>query len=258
MILYFVGQRASATTCPQNFSSLGSEASSSVPSLDKLLNAMVEMDWRLEIAKQKILKNPVHRGVMPPELLQSYKKVEALMDKLAALSEADTQGRIALAHDIDALRTEIYHATSPEIAVGRANSVAAELHLEKLFSDLPDLHAMEPNHSYLVPGAVGMRRVRFTPQVLQELLNRKLDDRIRQAFFQAIKNGITGDVGTRGIKLMKTSDKVSFAEVKTVGFGGNYRVYGCVEGDSLVFYFFGTHMESANDPQRVKLKTLCK
>jgi hypothetical protein len=48
---------------------------------------------------------------------------------------------------------------------------------------------------------------------------------------------------------MKTSDKVTFAEVKPISAStGRYRLYGCVKDGVIVFQFLGEHMVSANGP----------
>ena len=70
--------------------------------------------------------------------------------------------------------------------------------------------------------------VSFTRDVLDQILNKKTSEHFRKYWWRALSKGITRGNTKNGIKIMKTSDGVVFAQIKSVGFSGSKRVYGVV------------------------------
>jgi len=235
------------------------------PPLDQMMDQLSALDSKLTTIKQKTLKLG---KANTPELQQELAKREAaseeLLEELSQASPDDLVKRAELAKKLKSLDEQIEMTadtvfnTAP-ISSSRSpiSAAPASLHIDSV----TELAKVQPTVPYQVPNSNGKNvEVVFTPNVIKDLQSSKLDARVSEALLQALKNGIVGANSQRGIKLMKTSEKIAFAEVKTIGgVAGDFRIFGCIEeSGKIVLYFIGRDLVGNNDPQRMRLKSLCK
>jgi hypothetical protein len=222
-------------------------AHSAQVSIDELLQKLTDLDSRLS----SILPRPDQAS----HVHSLRQKIDASFEKLSQLSESDTAEKEALTQEISHLKGEIHSLEiQPPPAHAAATSEVVDL------DQLSDMSQISAHGTYRIPNGHGKpAQVRFTEGVIKELNSKRVNERVRETLFQALLNGIVPASGLRGVKLMKTLEKIPFVEVKTIGgTAGNYRIYGCIDHGEILLHFLGEHMKSHNDPQRLRLKSLCK
>lgn len=204
-------------------------------------------------------------GLWHVKLQEDEAALTQLFENLSKTDEADVIGKAGLSKQISTLRDDLRRLRS-DLSRERATATAARAGAspasvppaKQHAASLAGFEEVRPNAPYLVPAGEGRSmEVVFTEGLLKDLLHRKVDSKTRETLLQAVKNGIVGLTQQRGIKLMKTFDKTPFAEVKAVG-GFDFRIFGCVEGGRVILHFLGRDMTSGNDPQRQKIKALCR
>jgi len=124
---------------------------------------------------------------------------------------------------------------------------------ESVASDVAFLESfelIEANKTYEVIGS-GERALRFsfTSSALNEILDNRVTEVQRSAWLKALKKGIVGGSNQNGIKLMKTSNRTFFAEIKAIGrSSGSKRIYGLqLEDGSVEFMFVAGNAQSGAD-----------
>jgi hypothetical protein len=270
------GPPVTGGACPVGF--LGDELATiktQVPAegihdLDSGLEAIAQLESAVQNLRQKIARRGgAETAALYARLDAIEAKVNVLIDELGAITIGNKE---AFANVENQLRTAGKELGAIDEALeAAAKKAATPVPRTKSQPGMPQQPASTPIANvtsfgeikagtvYEIPGGSGTtRQVIFSEEVVRDMNLKGVDPRAGDVVVQALKNGVVGERGSRGVKIMKTHGSTTFAEVKSIGGStGEMRIFGCVDGARIILMFVGTDMKSSNDPQRNKLIKLC-
>lgn len=236
--------------------------------IEAALNEISLLDEAIENLKQQSYEHvrSSATAMIQSELNEEAGSLNGLLDELSA--PIGTSGLQVLHAKIEALKTKFNHTQDLFSAAKAAQELAPSSKqletqsIEKILSidTLQDIRQANVDTIYSIPGGeMPIVKVLFTEKVIKDLGNLRVTDAVRKDLLKALANGLASTRFQRGVKILKLFDGTRFAEVKTIGGeSGEFRIFGCFENGKVTLHFLGTDMKGESDPQRDKLRKLCK
>ena len=176
---------------------------------------------------------------------------------LSNLNENEKAFELLNINQVNINQVNVNQVNVNQVNVNQANINQQEINTFNTLEEMTGFENISPSKHYktYTDGPESFT-VSFTRDVLDQILNKKTSEHFRKYWWRALSKGISRGNTKNGIKIMKTSDGVVFAQIKSVGLSGSKRVYGVVVNNHITFLFIDKDTFSPTDPIHGRIKQL--